>query len=600
MIELRAPTVFHGPNPLANEPVLAAELLVPAEQADSLWRATALLASRCANWFPGAASDPNGSPQQRIGTFLAEWAWHALVFVRGYLEARGCAPDPDEGTLLVWVGFHEPRLSMAVLDLGARWLNALARQPTAGDSFGAELDQLWHACRQCHPDYQAAIVMQAARRRDIPWAPAWGLARHWRFGHGARSRVLLESSSCADSFFGARIAASKALTKSALQALGLPTPAFRLVANDVELDAAAAAVGYPCATKPLDRGGGKGVTAGLHDSAALRQGFMTARAESAGPVMVEAHVGGEDHRLMVVHGRLVAAIRRQPPSVTGDGRHTIGELVAAKNVGRDARGLARSGFRRPIVLDASARLHLAGLGLSVDTVLEAGRTLRVRSNANLSTGGDCIDVTAQVNLQVRALAETLARTLELRMLGADYLTTHIGHSPEASGGSFIEINITPALDVLVAAGWSIEDAGELALLAEGEAPGRIPVELVVVPQASIAESRAVLKACTWLPDSGWACGGSASLGGVPLAVAANTPWAGVQCLIGHRGLGRALVLAGSTDVRRDGLPLDAFDTAHVLDDLPAAWLQVLHQACHTVNWHGHAGDVSMVLKSLAA
>lgn len=588
MIGLRSPTIYHGPNPLAADPVLVVDVVPEEAGMDRLLQAVAAMRERTADWYRHAPADESLPPQQRIGAFLAAWSLQALTFVRGHLAAHGCAPDPATGRLRAWVGFHDAQLSFAALSLGARWLGALARGPAAPDSFAVELERIWQACRQRHPDYQASIVMQAARRSGIPYAPAWGLARHWRFGQGARSRVFFESASCADGHLGTRAAGSKALTKAALQSLGLPTPEFRIVAREAELEAAVAVVGYPCVTKPLDRGGGKGVSAGLRDLNAVRQGFAAARAASRGPVMVEAHVEGEDHRLMVVRGRLVAAIRREPPSVTGDGQRTIRELVAAQNAGRDARSLARSGFKRPIELDAGAQLHLAGLGLSADAVIEAGRTVRVRSNANLSTGGDCIDVTRQLHPEVRALAEMLARTLGLPMMGADYLATHIDRSPMECGGRFIEINTTPGLDALVTAGWPVEDAGDLALAASGEAPGRIPIDLLIVPRTALPEACAALQACAWPPGSGWAGTDRASLAGTALATGAAAPWAGVQCLLGHRGTTRAVVVACGEDIARHGLPLDACRTAHLLDELPPAWLQVLRGASEAVHLHDGA------------
>lgn len=582
MIALHLQSIFHGANPYATDPVVVVALHIDDANLEPAQAAMSILQAATADWYrPGQGEKPQ-SARQRIGSFLADWSLQALTFVRGNLQAHGCMHAAASAETLIWLGFHDPELSLRMLNLAARWLATLANQnqdQNPAHAHAEELARIWQTCRQRHPDYQAGIVMQAARQRDIPWAPAWGLHRHWRFGQGEHSRVLFESASCADGHFGARVAGSKAQTKTVLRELGLPTPAFRLVTQESELEAAVRAVGYPCVTKPLDRGGGKGVSAGLCDFDSVRRGFAAARALSSAPVMVEAHAAGDDHRLMVVEGRLVAAIRRVPPSITGDGRHTVRELVAQKNAGRDPRSLLHSNFHRPVVLDPSALLHLGSLGLSGDSVLEAGRTIAVRSNANLSTGGLCIDVTAQLHPEIRTMAETLAQTLGLAMMGADYLCTRIDRSSDAAAGDgqFIEINLTPGLDALVAAGWSIEQAGSLALDATMGC-GRIPADLLIVHADRLEAALAALRSRAWLPDGGWASAAHAGIANVNLlidAAAAATPWAGVEALFSHRRLSHALIVASDREIQRHGLPLSRCETVHLATKLPEAWLKLL-------------------------
>ncbi|MEX1175288.1 MAG: hypothetical protein WEB51_06930 [Mycobacterium sp.] len=566
------------------------EIVSPVESHERLLGAVPAMRSACADWLQPGMLDAALPPAHQLGEFLADWALQALTFVRGYLQDAGCARDPRTGQVLVWLGFHEPRLSLMALDLAARWLSSLAEGQATAQDWGAALDRLWRDCRQRHPDYQARIVMEASRRRGVPYAPAWGMARFWRFGQGERSRVLFETSSCADGYWGTQVASSKATTKTVLRSLGLPTPAFRLVTNGGELQEAVAAVGFPCVTKPLDRGGGKGVSTGLLNLAAVRDGFAAARAYTDGPVMVEAHAVGNDYRLMVVDGRLAAAIRREPPTVTGDGRRTIRELVIDRNAGRDARSLVRSGYLSPIQLDASAQLHLTGLGLNPDTVLDYGRTIRVRSNSNRSTGAACVDVTTQTHPTIRVFAEALGRTLNVRMLGVDYLTTDIGQSAAASGGQFIEINATPGLAAMMAAGWSAEQAGDLAL---GEAPARIPVQLLVVRYAVLTQALAAARARVWTAGSGWAAWGQAADAGAELSVDANVPWAGVRALLGHRTVASAVVVVSERQIYQHGLPLDAFDVAHVTCNLTSEWGGVLQRCCQAVQHQSYSPDDSL-------
>lgn len=275
---------------------------------------------------------------------------------------------------------------------------------------------------------------------------------------------------------------------------------------------------------------------------------------------------------MVVEGRLVAAIRREPPTVKGDGQSTIKELVAAKNIGRDARSLVRSGYFRPIRFDASALLHLAGQGLQPETVLKQGRVVRLRSNGNLSTGGDCIDVTHEVHPEIRSLVESLAETLGIMMLGADYMTTDISRSPREIAGGVIEINTTPGLCTMIAAGWSTETAGAVALSPD---MGAVPKTLIVVPADRLEHLLSGAKKARWPVGTGWASREEAAVSGAALRVPEGQGWSGVEMLLGHRAVGCAILFASDRDILRLGMPVAKVDHLVLAAHLPAAWEQVL-------------------------
>lgn len=577
MLDARPLAAYHGPNPLAAAPVVVVELLADDAAAAALLSAVPALAEATADWYR-PPQPAQGAALEVVGGFLADWALQALTFVNGYLHDAGCLADPVGGRALAWVGFHRPRLSAGAVTLAADWLTALASGTVDAADHRTELEELWVGCRDAHPDFQARIVMQAARARGIPVAPAWGLPRFWRFGQGEHATVLFESSSGRDGRYGSWIAGSKATTKTVLAALGLPGPDSRLVADVGDLEEAVAEIGFPCVTKPTDNGGGRGVSTGLEDLAALRDGFAAARRFTRGPILVEAHVTGEDHRLMVVDGRFVGAFRREPPTVTGDGRRTIAELVAALNVSRDARSLVRSGYLRPVVLDASALLHLAGLGLGPDAVPADGETVRVRSNANLSTGGDCVDVTDQVHPGWQAMTETLGRTLNLPMLGVDVLTHDIGRGP-ADGGQIIEINTTPGLEVLIVAGWAVERVGALAL---GDGTARIPVRLLIVGADMLDRTLAAARDRDWPSGSGWAAWDRGANGASPVWAEDDWPWPAVRALLEHRTLTRLVVIAADSQIYEHGLPGDLFDAACLACDLLALWDPVLRGCCPDV------------------
>src|SRR5690606_3561696 len=137
-------------------------------------------------------------------------------------------------------------------------------------------------------------------------------------------------------------------------------------------------------------------------------------------VLLEKHVEGADHRLLVAGGRLLVATRRVPGGVTGDGRGTVAQLLQRLNAdprrGTDPRSLLRH-----LALDGEAELRLREQGLGADSVVEAGRFVALRRTANISTGGTALDVTSQVHPDNRWLAERAARVVGLDIAGIDFL-----------------------------------------------------------------------------------------------------------------------------------------------------------------------------------
>ena len=573
MIDIRLEALFHGPNIWAPAPVLVASVRRTQPLARDVALACERLRALWPDWLHGQRSVPDETTE--VAGLMAAWALGALNERRGCVSEAGARATPEGARL--WLGFHHPELSRLALALARRAVLEAAG-PSGDEQARAALDgplqRLWDLCQRHHPDYQARILMEGARAMGVPTLPFVPGSRYWQYGWGARARVFMESASNADGLLGAQWQRSKALSHAVFTSLGVPTPAHRLVQQPGELEAAATAVGWPCVVKPTDRGGGRGVTAGIASLAALLEAFAHARRFTQGPVMVEAFVPGEDHRLMVVDGRLVAAIRREPSSVVGDGRRTLRELVQALNATRSAN-MVKSRYLRPIAFDGLLIGHLAGQGLSLDAVLASDRRVGLRSNANLSGGGICTDVTANVHPAVRRMAEAVSAAFGLGTAGLDYLTTDIGEAPRRSGGQLIEINTTPGLDAAIAAGWA---PAAIARAVLGERPGRVPVTLALLPPAALALVVKAFRAHPGGPGVGWACGCFAEVGGVSLQGAADDPWAGTRAALRLPALRTLTVLSTPAELMRQGLPVDAVARALLCGvELPEIWQAVVER-----------------------
>jgi cyanophycin synthetase len=239
---------------------------------------------------------------------------------------------------------------------------------------------------------------------------------------------------------------------------------------------AAEKIGFPLVIKPVKGKKGKGITAGLTSAEGIKDAFERAH-KSGSDVLVERFIAGDDFRLLVIGGRFVAAVNRQPPCITGDGKSTVATLLDRLN-----EQPYRDGFRGfPVEQDAEFYRLLEQAGLTMSDVPDAGQTVILRSAANVSTGGTPIDVTEQVHADNREIAERAATGVGLDIAGIDFLTTDISRSYREVGGAIVEVNARPGLDIHVwpMVGESRDVAGELLKRSFPTAEdGRIPVVAV--------------------------------------------------------------------------------------------------------------------------
>lgn len=574
MISLQHETTFFGPNLFASNPVLVVNLSFSKDTsqfATLLEQGCLSLRGAFPDWFSAVPSRQE-IVEELVAQTVAQWALGALNEVRGFLHDAG-GEATSKGARL-WVGFHHPRVTFSALELALRFL----KQAAESGSFDrhdadAGLRSLWQQCYRHHPDYQARILMEAAYVQDIPVMPFISGTRYWQFGWGSRSRLFLESMSNADGQLGYLFQRSKIVGKVVFASLGFPTPVYLLVNQASELPKAAEKIGWPCVVKPLFSGGGKGVTADIRSMNELEAAFAFARLYTKDNVMVERFVPGDDHRLMVIGGRFFASIRREPSSVTGDGSSPISCLLEAVNRFR-TENILKSRYLRPINSDEILERHLEQQGVSIDTVLESGRRITLRSNSNLSTGGICIDVTDRTHPHVRKMAETVAKTMGLATVGIDYMTTDIEKS-WMEDGALIEANTTPGLDAMIAAG---QDPVMVASAVLGAEPGTVPVWLAVVRHVELELAEKYLKSQNWSGGYGWSCNGLAAIDDMPLCILPSRPWPGVQALLRHKVLNHLFVVCTAEDIVRHGMPVEKVmrlslccEEAVLMDE----WLQVL-------------------------
>jgi cyanophycin synthetase len=297
-----------------------------------------------------------------------------------------------------------------------------------------------------------------------------------QLGYGVYQKRIRASETSNTSAIAVDACQEKPLTNHMLRVVGVPVPDGRPVASADEAWAVAQEVGLPVVVKPESGNQGKGVSVNLNSEAEVRSAYEIARL-FRGDVLVERQIDGADYRLLVVNGKMVAAARRDPAQVVGDGQRTVRELVEAVNRDPRRRDGHSSSLTR-IRLDSAADLVLAQQGLTLDAVPEPGRAVRLRSNANLSTGGTATDVTDDVHPSNAHLAELAAQILALDVAGIDVICRDIARPLREQGGAIVEVNAAPGLRMhLDPASGTPRKVGVpiVGMLFPRDAPSRIPI-----------------------------------------------------------------------------------------------------------------------------
>ncbi len=334
-----------------------------------------------------------------------------------------------------------------------------------------------------------ASLVAAAEERDIPWLR---LNRYSlvQFGHGRYQQRIQATTTGRTSNIAVDLAGDKEETNGILRDLGLPVPKQLMVRSKRDAVRAAKRIGFPVVLKPLDGNHGRGVAINLRTDEEVEDGFEKA-SEHGRTIIVESYIDGFDHRLLVVDGELVAAAKRVPGHVVGDGKLTLEQLVDEVNED-PRRGLGHEKVLTRLEFDHQAERLLAKLGYDRNTVPDKGEVVYLRSTANLSTGGTAIDVTDVIHPDNREMAIRAIKAIGLDIGGVDFLTHDITESYRDAGGGICEVNAGPGFRMHVAPseGTSRDVAGPVIdMLFPPDSPSRIPIAAVTGTNGKTTTSR---------------------------------------------------------------------------------------------------------------
>jgi cyanophycin synthetase len=444
-------SVYVGPSLYAHFPVIRLELDLGLLEQWPTARLGAGFIDGLVAALPGLAE--HGCSYREPGGFLRRlregqgtWLGHVLEHVAIELQnvagedvtfgkTRGI-DDGRPGVYSVVYEYAQREEGIAAGELALKLLESLlpAELRTPGSvPDGWEWDEALTAFiryaqrRQLGPS--TASLVRAAEERDIPWLRL-NEQSLVQFGHGKYQQRIQATVTGRTSHIAVELASDKEETNKILGALGLPVPRQVMASSQTDAIRAANRLGGPVVLKPWNGNHGRGITIDVRGDDAIREAFNAAR-EHSRSVIVETFQPGDDHRLLVVDGELVAATRRTPGHVVGDGRSTIAELVEVVNQD-PRRGVGHEKVLTRLELDDAAVLMLARVGMDAGSVPAAGDVVYLRATANLSTGGTATDVTDSIHPDNRDMAERAVRAIGLDVGGVDFITPNYKITDEVS------------------------------------------------------------------------------------------------------------------------------------------------------------------------
>jgi len=406
---------------------------------------------------------------------------HALEAVALGLQASAGCPvafgqttaTPEAGVFQVIVQYSEESVGRLALELAeSLCMAALNNQSFDIKTSLAKLRELDEDVRL---GPSTGSIVYAAVARDIPYRRLTE-GSLVQFGWGSKQRRIQAAETDNTGAIAEAIAQDKDLTKMLLDAAGVPVPNGYVVSDVESAWTIATKIGLPVVVKPRDGNQGKGVAVNIETREQLVAAYAAA-SDISDDVIVERYIPGHDYRMLVIGNQLIAAARRDPPHVIGDGKHTIRQLVDQVNLD-PLRGDGHATALTKIRFDDIALATLAKQDFTADSVPPNGKRILLRNNANLSTGGSATDVTDEVHPELAARIVTAAKMVGLDIAGVD-LVAEMMHKPmEEQQAGIVEINAAPGLRMHLnpsfGKGRAVGEAIISTMFNEGD-NGRIPV-----------------------------------------------------------------------------------------------------------------------------
>jgi cyanophycin synthetase len=554
---------LHGPNIWTYRPVLEAWLDIgPLE--DSPSNTIPGFYERLTAWLPTLVEHRCGIGER--GGFLQRvregtWPGHILEHVTlelqtlagmqgGFGKARSTSV---RGVYKVVVRSRNEQVSRAALQAGRDLvMAAIENKPFDVTATVAALREMVDSL--CLGPSTACIV-NAATERNIP-SIRLTEGNLVQLGYGARQHRIWTAETDQTSAIAESISRDKDLTKTLLQSCGVPVPEGRIVDSPADAWEAAEDIGLPVVVKPSDGNHGRGVSTELMTREEVVAAFNLANDEGS-EVIVERFVRGNEHRLLVVGGRLAAAARGESVSIVGDGNSNIRQLIESQINSDPRRGEAEEYPLDVILIDQqpSVVFEIARQGFTPDSIPKLAEQVVIQRNGNVA-----IDVTDLVHPEVAAAASLAARIIGLDIAGVDLVAQDISRPLAEQGGAIVEVNAGPGLLMhLKPAEGKARPVGKAIvdnLFAEGES-GRIPIVGISGTNGTTLVAQIVAKLVHLTGKHvGLACSDGLYLDQRLVEKRDSATWTAAQKLLMNRNVEAAVIENSATIILTEGLGYD--------------------------------------------
>ena len=411
---------------------------------------------RLEEMFPGLSDhrSENGAENRffesvRKGVKLSQVVEHIALELQN-LSGMGCGyslsyPSPQEGIDYVIFAYSEERAGEYAAYAALKITEALVKDIKY--NLNRDIARLHGIREDEHMGPSTYSIVAEAVSRGIPYIRL-NTNSLIQLGYGINQRRIQATMTDRTAMFAVELAGDKNITKEILDEAGVPVPRGTTVYDVEELKKAVQDLDYPLVTKPLDGNHGKGASINIKNWKEAQRGLIEAQKYSEG-VIVEQFIQGYDFRLLVINRKFVAAAKRTPAMVVGDGESSIQQLI--EKVNKDPRrGVGHEKELTQIKVDKGTRDILKEKDLTLKSILPAGEELFLKSTANISTGGTASDVTDLVDPYNILMAERIAGIIGLDICGIDVMTTDIAIPLNEARGAVLEVNAAPGFRMHVA------------------------------------------------------------------------------------------------------------------------------------------------------
>ena len=379
----------------------------------------------------------------REGTYLAHVCEHTIIALHsrvGLEIAYGKAREIEGDFYYVVFEYVYKKTALSIARLAVDLINSLISKKYI--DFDLRIDDIKQILEYENLGPSALALCDAAKEQGIPII-RFDDNSMFQFGYGRYSKMIQATIDSDTSSISVDIASDKVLTKKLLEMQFLPIAMGDKINSQLELLIEAEAIGYPVVLKPQYGYQGKGVYLNIKDEKQLLDAYNDIKSKYK-DIMIEQFIDGYDYRVCVVDGKVVAVSKRNPPSIIGDGVSSVNKLINELNEDK-MRGYGHEKPLTKIKIDDELVFYISKQGYNLDSVLEKGKSLVLRENSNLSTGGTSIDCTDEICKENIDICIRAAKAIGLNICGIDLCCKDVSKPIYDGNGVIVEVNAAPGI-----------------------------------------------------------------------------------------------------------------------------------------------------------